>query len=79
MRSQPNYLSARINRFIAMDIEQPAIDFLALARSMGVAACRIEQAADIADAVEAGIASGSANLDRDSDQRDVKSSPVPHR
>ncbi len=62
MRSQPNYLSARTNRFIAMDIEQPAIDFLALARSMGVAACRVEQATDIAGAVEAGIASGHPNL-----------------
>jgi hypothetical protein len=30
MRSQPSYLSARSNRFIAMNIEQPPIEYLAL-------------------------------------------------
>ena len=62
MKSQPGYLSARNNRFIAMDIEQPTVDYLALARSMGVAARRVERAADIAPAIEAGIASGEPNL-----------------
>ena len=62
MKAQPDYLSARSNRFIAMDIDQPAIDYLALARSMGVPARRIERATDIAGAVEAGIASGHPNL-----------------
>ena len=36
MRSQPHYASTRANRFIGMDIVDPAIDFLALATSMGV-------------------------------------------
>src|SRR6201993_401116 len=49
MRSQPHYASARANRFIAMDIVDPVIDFLALAASMGVPARRIiDRAADIA-------------------------------
>jgi benzoylformate decarboxylase len=62
MRAQPGYLSAQRNRFIAMDIDQPAIEYLALARSMGVTARRIERACDIAPAIEAGIASGGVNL-----------------
>jgi benzoylformate decarboxylase len=62
MKAQPGYLSVQRHRFIAMDIDQPAIDYMALARSMGVPARRIERAADIAPAIEAGIASGRANL-----------------
>jgi benzoylformate decarboxylase len=62
LRSQPRYASARENRFIAMDLVDPAIDFLALASSMGVAARRVSRAADIAPAIAAGIASGTTNL-----------------
>ncbi|HEX3984548.1 MAG TPA: thiamine pyrophosphate-binding protein [Acidisoma sp.] len=62
MRGQKDYLSTRSNRFIAMDITEPAIDYLALAASMGVPARRVERAGDIAPAIEAGIASGTANL-----------------
>jgi benzoylformate decarboxylase len=62
MRSQPHYASARSNRFIAMDIIDPAVDFMALAGSMGVPAQRINRAADIAPALEAAIASGVPNL-----------------
>jgi benzoylformate decarboxylase len=62
MRSQPAYLSAMRNRFIAMDIQNPAIDYLALAASMGVPARCVERAGDIAGAIEAGIASGLPNL-----------------
>ena len=62
MKGQAHYLSASSNRFIAMDLGDPAIDFLALAMSMGVAARRVERAGDIADAVRAGIASGLPNL-----------------
>jgi len=54
MASQPQSASVRANRFIAMDIVDPAIDFLALAASMGVPARRVERAADIAPAIEAG-------------------------
>jgi benzoylformate decarboxylase len=55
MRSQPHYASTRANRFIGMDILDPAIDFLALAASMGLPADRIERAAEIAPALEAAI------------------------
>ena len=54
--------SIRTNRFIAMDLEDPPIDFLALATSMGLPARRIDRAQDIAGAVEEGIASGLPNL-----------------
>jgi benzoylformate decarboxylase len=62
MKSQTAYVSARQNRFIAMDIDLPPVDFQALARSMGVPSVRIDRAADIAPAIEAGIASGRPNL-----------------
>jgi len=62
MRAQPHYLSAQANRFIAMDLVDPPVDFLALAASMGVPARRVGRAAEIAGAVEAGIASGVPNL-----------------
>nr|WP_321983681.1 thiamine pyrophosphate-binding protein [uncultured Lichenicoccus sp.] len=62
MKGQAHYLSRASNRFIAMDLVDPPIDYLALAVSMGVPARRVERAADIAGAVEAGIASGQPNL-----------------
>jgi len=62
MKAQPQYLSVQANRFIGMDLVDPPIDFLALAASMGVPARRVDRAADIASAVEAGIASGLPNL-----------------
>jgi benzoylformate decarboxylase len=62
MRSRPHNASVRANRFIAMDIVDPAIDFPALAASMGVFARRVERAADIGPAIEAGISSGGPNL-----------------
>jgi benzoylformate decarboxylase len=62
MRSQTHYLSPRANRFLGMDITDPAVDFLAVAAGMGVPARRVECVADIAAAVEAGIASGRPNL-----------------
>ena len=62
MRSQSHYASVRSNRFIAMDLVDPFIDFVALAAALGVPARRVDRAADIAPAVAAGIASGAANL-----------------
>lgn len=62
MRSQSGYASVRANRFIAMDLVDPAIDFLSLAASMGVPARRIDRVQDIAPALEAAVASGAANL-----------------
>ncbi len=62
MRGQPGYASVRRNRFIAMDMVDPAIDFPGLGAAMGVPSRRIERAADIAPAIEAGIASRAPNL-----------------
>jgi benzoylformate decarboxylase len=62
MRSRKDYLAARTNQFIAMDLDQPRIDYLALATALGVPARQITRAADIAPAVEAGIASVKPNL-----------------
>ena len=62
MKAQPHYASVRANRFIAMDLAEPTIDFLALAAAMGLPGCRVDRARDIAPAIEAGIASKTANL-----------------
>ncbi|MGR9235228.1 benzoylformate decarboxylase [Rhizobium leguminosarum] len=62
MRSQTDYSSVRSNRYLAMDLQNPAIDYVALAASMGVSARRIEKAIDVAPAIEAGIKSGKTNL-----------------
>jgi benzoylformate decarboxylase len=62
MRSQAGYVSAQTNQFVAMEINQPPIDYVALAQGLGVPARRIERPGDIAAAIEAGIASGSTNL-----------------
>jgi benzoylformate decarboxylase len=57
MRSQPHYLSAQTGQFIGMDITTPAIDFIALAQSMGVPGRCITRADAIGDAVAEAIAS----------------------
>ena len=62
MKGQKDYLSTRSNRFIAMDIMEPAVDYLAMAASYGLPARRVERPEDVAPAIEAGIASGTANL-----------------
>ncbi|MEJ0008896.1 MAG: thiamine pyrophosphate-binding protein [Steroidobacteraceae bacterium] len=62
MRTREGYVASRTQQFIGMDIRSPAVDFVTLATSMGVPARRITQAADIAPAIEAGIASGKPNL-----------------
>ena len=62
MKAQPGYSSVRNHRFIAMDLAEPAIDYLSLARSMGVQAHRVAHAGDIAPAIEAGIRSEVPNL-----------------
>ena len=48
--------------FIGMDIRDPDIDFVRLAQSMGLQARRVDRAADLADALKAGIDSGLPNL-----------------
>jgi len=62
MRSQENYTSAQTGKFIAMDITNPVIDYQALALSMGVTACKVTHASDIAPTVEQCIRSGKTCL-----------------
>ena len=54
-------VSASTGRFVAMDLE-PAVDFVALARSMGVDATRVDAVADVGDLVRAAIDSGRPHL-----------------
>lgn len=62
MKAQSAYSSVRNSRFIAMDLTDPPIDYVGLARSMGVQARRVERANDIAPAIENGIQSRAPNL-----------------
>jgi len=62
MKGQKDYISTRTNRFIAMDITEPSVDYQALAQSMGVPSRRIVRAADIAPALEESVRSGRPNL-----------------
>jgi len=62
MRSQPHYTSARTGRFIAMDLRNPTIDFLALAGSMGMQGQRVSEADAISETVRRAIASNEPNL-----------------
>jgi benzoylformate decarboxylase len=41
-----------------MDLDQPPIDFTALATSMGVAATRVDHTADVGDALATALSSG---------------------
>lgn len=54
--------SASTGRFVGMDIDRPAVDFCALAASMGVPAQRVEKAGDVGAAAEAAWASGGPAL-----------------
>ena len=54
--------SVRTGRFIGMDLDDPPVDFLALARSMAVDATAVEHTGDVGDAVKAALASGRPHL-----------------
>ena len=54
--------SVRHDRFVAMDIVDPPVDYLTLAESMGVAATLVEKAHDVGDAVHAALESGRPHL-----------------
>ena len=62
MRSQPHYHAARTGQFLAMDLINPTIDFLALAASMGMPARRVSRAEEIGEALRTALASGKPNL-----------------
>ncbi|BBK31415.1 benzoylformate decarboxylase [Stella humosa] len=54
--------AAQTGTYVGMDLEDPAIDFQALARSMGVASNVARTVAEATDLITAGIASGKPTL-----------------
>jgi benzoylformate decarboxylase len=50
------------DRFVGMDMRDPAIDFCKLAESFGLATARVTSLADVGAALKAAIASGRPNL-----------------
>jgi benzoylformate decarboxylase len=54
--------AVRTGRFVGMDLDDPPIDFLALAASMAVDATRIEHASDVGDALRSALASGRPHV-----------------
>lgn len=48
--------------FIGMDLRDPPLDFVAMARSMGVQACRVESPRDFEPALREAVASGAPRL-----------------
>ena len=54
--------SATSGTFIGMDLDDPPVDFLALARAMGVPGTRVERAPDVGDAVRAALEAGGPAL-----------------
>jgi len=52
----------KTNRFVGMDIREPAIDYAALAASMGVPGRRVTDPAEIAPALREALASGRPRL-----------------
>jgi benzoylformate decarboxylase len=54
--------SAEDDRYVGMDLVNPAIDYVGLARSLGVPGERCEKTADVAPALRRGLASGGPYL-----------------
>ncbi len=54
--------SAEDDRYVAMDLDRPLIDFIGLAKSLGVPGTRVEKASDIGPAVSRALASGGPHL-----------------
>lgn len=54
--------AAKLERYPGMDIENPSVDFLALAEAFGVPAERVERASEIGPAVRGALASGGPSL-----------------
>jgi benzoylformate decarboxylase len=52
----------RTDTFIGMDLRDPPLDFVAMARSMGVQARRVESPADFEPALREAVASGEPRL-----------------
>jgi len=55
-------LAAQADRYVGMDLDDPRIDYVGLAQSLGVAAERIEKTADVASALTRALASAGPSL-----------------
>lgn len=62
LRAQPEYSVAKHGRMLAMDLNDPAIDYQALASSFGVKAALVTRAAEIAPALQDALNSGEPQL-----------------
>jgi benzoylformate decarboxylase len=54
--------SAKTQRYVGMDLGDPGLDFVSLARSMGVEGRSVEGAEELGDAVEEALGSGAPRL-----------------
>jgi benzoylformate decarboxylase len=54
--------SAEDDRYVAMDLDRPFIDFVGMAKALGVPGERVEKAADVGRALGRGLASGGPCL-----------------
>ena len=54
--------AARAGRFVAMDLDSPPVDYVGLARSLGVDALLVEKPADVTEATRAAFESGRPTL-----------------
>ena len=54
--------AADADRYVAMDLDDPRVDFVRLAGSLGVPAERIEKAADVGSALHRALASSGPTL-----------------
>jgi benzoylformate decarboxylase len=54
--------AAQTGRYVAMDLDDPPIDFVTLARAMGVDAALVEKTTDVTEATRAALASGRPYL-----------------
>ena len=50
------------SRFVAMDMNDPPIDFVSVAKGLGLTACCVTDSSDIHMALERAISSGAPNL-----------------
>ena len=55
-------LAAQTDRYVGMDLEDPRVDFVRLAESLGVAAERIEKTAEVGPALARAFAAGGPTL-----------------
>jgi benzoylformate decarboxylase len=58
----PDGVSARLGRTVGLDLDDPPVDYVALAASMGVEGIRVERATDVGDAAKSAWDSGRPYL-----------------